>query len=262
MKIRTSFLFFSLLLFLISVPEAHSVNSVIAGGGSTDEIIVVPHTLGGNGTLDVVVFLEANKSYACTAIGSTSTDDIRFSTSVSNNSGTISNSLNRVALRGDVCPRPNGNISFGNTEVDNRIVITPVVADYYGFHLQNDSTTADKKVVVECMETSLYGGYNTNASPFNFLELLNTTNGTIAGTVRGFNYNGTQTVNTGFSIGPNLRYDIDIHTAAGPNKYGMLIVTHDGPYGALQGFVSQYISSSGQLQLQATVPLKPRDQTF
>lgn len=112
------------------------------------------------------------------------------------------------------------------------------------------------------METSLYGGYNTNASPYNFLELSNTTNATVSGRVRGYNYDGTATVDATFSIEANRRYDIDVHSAAGPNKYGLLVVTHDGPYGALQGAVSQYISSNSQLILQATVPLKPREQTF
>jgi hypothetical protein len=112
----------------------------------------------------------------------------------------------------------------------------------------------------QCNETSLFGGYNTNANPFNFLEISNTTNSTITGKIYATNFDGTVVVNgTAFSVAAGRRTDVDLHTPAGANKYGLLKIIHDGPLGALQANVSFYSGTPADLTLRGTVPVIPRD---
>ena len=260
---KRNFFFFcaaGLLYLLCNAQSSFAMGSVIAGGGAAAPGGTT--SIPASGVIVPYAQLEANKSYACTALAQSPTDVIRIDTNVIDSAGVIDNTANGVAFRGDVAPQVTGNVNSPATIADDRVVITPVAANYYGFYVYNTSSSGAANVRFECMETTLYGGYNTNANPFNFLELTNTTNATIAGRVRGFNYDGTATVDTTFSIAANNRYDVDVHSAAGANKYGILIVTHNGPYGALNGAVSQYSGSVGSLTLRATVPLKPRDQTF
>lgn len=121
-------------------------------------------------------------------------------------------------------------------------------------------TPSPTNVDMQCNETSLFGGYNTNANPFNFLEISNTTNSTITGKVYATNFDGTVVINgTDFSVAAGRRTDVDLHTPAGANKYGLLKIVHDGPLGALQANVSFYSGTPADLTLRGTVPVISRD---
>lgn len=204
--------------------------------------------------------LEAGRSYCCSIESGKEPDEVSLSIRTPT-FGVPDPVMESYSSIGDITPR----ISSGSaslTNIDNRRTITPLITGNYFLFFSNDSFVSSNAFKFNCMETTLYGGYNTNANPYNFLELSNLTNSPITGRIRGFNFDGTATVDTTFSISANSRQDFDLHTPAGANKYGSLIVTHNAPYGGLKGSVSQYSTSSGGLQLGATVPLKSRSQTF
>lgn len=246
---------------------AFADGTVVAGGGSAQPGGTFNITPNNGPTLNGFALasprLDAGKSYACTVVTQELQDDVSISPQIFNSAGQlVDNTANAVSLRGDVTPLVSSSTVGSATTTDDRIVITPVSADRYTFRINNNSTTDDVNAKFECMETTLYGGYNTNANPFNFLEVTNTSNKPVSGRVRGFNFDGTAAVNVTFTANANSRVDVDVHSAAGPNKYGVLFVTHDGPFGALQGAVSQYNGPVSALNLSASVPLRPRDQTF
>lgn len=106
-------------------------------------------------------------------------------------------------------------------------------------------------VPVQCYETTLYGGFNTSVTNFNFLELINTLTKletsdpkTVSGKITAINTvpNPDVTVinNVSFSVQPGSRLDVDIHQAAGIGAFGPVKVAHDAAPGALKGIVSQY----------------------
>ncbi|HQH25921.1 MAG TPA: hypothetical protein PLP17_00880 [Oligoflexia bacterium] len=250
--------------FGLALPQSFAVTSVTPGGGnalSGGTLTINNSTPTTTSVVALFAFLEQDKSYACTAGVSFPGLDTGFQPQVSDSNGVIDNNANGVALRGAVTPHVNV-VSSSALADDDRIVITPTKSDNYQFSVFNNSQSSDVDFRLECLETTLYGGYNTNANPFNFLELTNTTNAAVSGRVRGFNFDGSPSVETFFGIAANSRFDIDVHTAAGPNKYGVLIVTHNGPYGALQGVLAQYSGPPSALVLQSTLPLQPRQQTF
>jgi len=112
---------------------------------------------------------------------------------------------------------------------------------------------------VGCEDTTLYGAFNTNANPFNFLELENVTTGPVEVTVTLINFDDSFESPTGqftASLGATSRTDISIHDIIGPLRFGSLILSHNGPSGSVRGRVSQYrAGSDGGLDLSVSVPL-------
>lgn len=104
---------------------------------------------------------------------------------------------------------------------------------------------------VECDETTLYGGFNTSVTDFNFLELTNTLTGhavinavTVEITVTNAITKQAIINKQSMQIAPGDRADIDLHTPAGHSVFGTVVVSHDGPPGSLKGVVSQYVITS------------------
>lgn len=98
---------------------------------------------------------------------------------------------------------------------------------------------------VECIETTLFGGYNTNVTDFNFLEISNILQGTEEAAVNAYmtvtDLSGIVLVDSqNYRIQPGTRTDIDIHSIVGPAKYGTITIAHDGPPGALKAALTQY----------------------
>lgn len=121
-------------------------------------------------------------------------------------------------------------------------------------------STSPSPLDAQCNETSLFGGYNTNANPFNFLEISNLSNESISGKIYATNFDGTVVIDgNSFTVPAGLRVDVDLHTAAGANKFGILKIIHDGPLGGLQANTSYYSGTPAALTLRGTVPAKPRD---
>lgn len=120
---------------------------------------------------------------------------------------------------------------------------------------------ATANVSVLCEETTLYCAYNTNASPFNFLELTNLGAGdrevapgqepsridtlifgTSSVTQEDFTF-PSQSVRSGLR-----RVDVDLHTVVGENTFGILHISHTGSAGALKGEVGRYnVNAAGEI---------------
>ncbi len=248
--------YFRSLVFAIAAGIAAPVaaDTIIPGygtAGSTDLITLDPSS-----SASVPIALEAGRSYECSADSTFDTSDptlVLFGVG----GGLADPTANRIVQRGNTAPI----LGTSAAALSNRISFTPVASGLHYISIINDRFVPNS-VKLRCMETTLYGGFNTNANRYNFLELNNITGDTITGQVRAFNYNGTQVLSTTFSVNANRRFDVNLHDSTGANLYGSLIVTHDGPLGALQGNVSQYSGTASELILRASVPLSIRDQRF
>ncbi len=116
------------------------------------------------------------------------------------------------------------------------------------------------EIEMKCVETSLYGGFNTSVNNFNFLEITNTSNSSISGFIYATSFDGSSVINAQpFTIASNNRLDIDIHTPAGANKFGTIKVVHDGPFGSILATTSYYKGTTVDFTLTGTVPARPRD---
>jgi len=234
-------------ILVMVLPNLALASGFIQPGG--DSLIFDPDDLLADGDVMVAQF-EKNRSYSCTVLSFMA----RFQNTVELDTG----GTYEVDLRGDVTPQ----VTSSPIEEfkDNRLTFTPSVSGRYGLTIFNDNP-AGTPAKVTCVETTLYGSYNTNVNDFNFLELSNLTNSTITGTITAINWDGSKVINKQyFEVDSNNRVDFDLHSSVGSNRYGMLIVTHDGPHGALQGYVSQYRGEAASFQLTSSIPLKPREQ--
>ncbi len=169
------------------------------------------------------------------------------------------------------------NNSVVNITATDRTLTTPIMPGAAFSHLGNrlcfisnrtgvarftivDISVGSQAVTTVCEETTLYGDFNTNANPYNFLEITNTTNSTITGKIYATSSSGTAVIDgSAFSIPANRRVDTSIHDAAGVNVYGSIKIVHDGPLGALRANVSYYSGPVSALELKATVPATTRD---
>lgn len=108
-------------------------------------------------------------------------------------------------------------------------------------------------VRLTCDETTLYAGFNTSVTNFNFLELTNTLDRATTESFLLRNLTATVTaINTApatdvtiingisVSVPANSRTDVDIHSAAGVGAFGPIKIAHDGAPGSLKAVVSQY----------------------
>lgn len=244
--------YFGLIAVLLCSTQVCMAEAVIPGfgtSGATDNTTIDPSSF-----VSVAIALDAGRSYECSADSSFSTSEPSL-TLFAPGGGLADPTANKIVARGNTAPI----IGVSNLALGTRLSFTPATAGLHRLTIIND-LGAPNPVKIRCMETTIYGGFNTNANPFNFLELTNVTGDTIAGRVRAFHYDGTQVLDTSFSILANRRFDINLHDSTGPNLYGSVVVTHDGPLGALQGNVSQYSGSASDLTLRASVALSIRDQ--
>jgi len=145
---------------------------------------------------------------------------------------------------------------IGFVSLGNRMCFTPTVTGGLNFSF-TDVLPDPHDIDYKCVETTLYGGYNTNANPLNFLEIINISNATITGSITAQNFDGSLVINgTSFSVDAGQRIDIDLHSPAGQNVFGALRINHDGPLGSLQANTSFY---QADLTLRGTVPAKTRE---
>jgi hypothetical protein len=116
-------------------------------------------------------------------------------------------------------------------------------------------------VRVSCDETTLYSGFNTSVTDFNFLELTNTLD---TGTTSNFTPRDLTATVTAINTVPDpdvtvinnrsvvvpaaSRVDVDIHSIAGSGAFGPVKICHNGAPGSLKAVVSQYkITSTNPL---------------
>ena len=203
-----------------------------------------------------LIDLQANHSYACDGIPESATSEFDWRAQMIPGAGSPAEIL--VGKKaGDITPQITG--ESGGAD-DNRITFTPTTSNRFSITV-DDAEGGGESVRVRCFDTTLHSGFNTNVNDFNFLELTNVTNATVTGKVTAITADGTTVINgAGFSISAQRRADIDLHTPAGADKYGLVIVTHDGPVGALKGGVSQYSGTVSSFELTGFVPLTPTEQ--
>ena len=203
-----------------------------------------------------LVDLEAGKSYSCEAIPLSTTSLFDFDTTVTGTTGgTPPSIISRET--GALSPAVTGE---SGDSADNRLSFLVATSDRYQLNVAA-AAGGGEVVRVRCLDTTLYGGYNTNVNDFNFLELSNISNSTITGTTTATNFDGSVVINAQpFSVAAGRRVDVDIHTLAGADKFGILKVTHDGPSGAIQGNVSQYAGTVSNFSLSVSTPLRPVEQ--
>lgn len=109
------------------------------------------------------------------------------------------------------------------------------------------SGTTASTTLLQVYDTTLTGGFNTSVTDFNFLELTNaltsftSDSGVITGKIVAKNViTDAVQLSTTFTVNAGDRVDVNLHDAVGPNVFGVVTVTHDGPPGSLKGVVSQY----------------------
>ena len=201
-----------------------------------------------------LVDLTANHSYSCDAVPVDILTDFDWDTSVVGQASTNPETVTGVRQAGGITPQITGESGGGS---DNRITFIPTTTDR--FRLTVASAKGGGELIrIRCWDTTLYGGFNTNVNDFNFLELTNVSNATISGKIYAITSDGTTAINGAtFSVAANRRSDIDLHTPAGSDKYGLVIVAHDGPNDSLKGFVSQYQGPISNFSLMTSLPLVP-----
>ncbi len=119
------------------------------------------------------------------------------------------------------------------------------------------SAGSGEYVKVICNETDLFGGFNTYVNNFNFLELENMSDADLE--VQIVLSNTTANLGT-VTIPASSRVDVDLHTPAGSNNYGLVRVLHNGPLGAIRGRTSFYTGTVSSFALTGTRELAPIEQ--
>lgn len=105
-----------------------------------------------------------------------------------------------------------------------------------------------------CIETSVLCDFNTNLEQYNFLEI--TSKGKKAGVakLRLVKADGSETAMSGtISLPAGLRRDFDIHSLAGANSYGTLIIQALGFAPTLDGFTDMKMSTYKNGEMRSSV---------
>lgn len=97
---------------------------------------------------------------------------------------------------------------------------------------------------VRCTETTLYGGFNTVVTDFNFIEISNTLGDTdqnedVRLRITATGTSGATVLDRIITIEAGKRIDVDVHSAA-PQDFGPVVITHNGPPGSLRATNAQY----------------------
>jgi len=211
-------------------------------------------SISANSSVLAEVVLEPQRSYECTVLAEFAGDALSTQF-VDQSNAPLDISANRIRQIGTVTPSLGDSASLA----DNRLSIQPVspLSTFTKIKITNllNQTLSTKTI---CTETTLYGGYNTYLGQMSFIELLNISNAPLNARVKGFNFDGGTPFDRDVMIQPNARVDVDVHITTGPDKYGTITITHDGPYGSLVGHLSTYHEKDGKLVGGTSVLLKPR----
>jgi hypothetical protein len=120
--------------------------------------------------------------------------------------------------------------------------------------------SSNKDLDMKCAETTLYGGFNTSANDFNFLELTNITSIAVNVKIYVIDFAGNILIEGApYTLSSDQRRDIDLHTAAGTGNFGLVKILHDGPIGSIVANTSYYKGTAADFTLTDTVPARVRD---
>ena len=122
-------------------------------------------TIDASSFVSVAIALDANRSYECSADSSFSTSEPSL-TLFAPGGGLADPTANQIVARGNTAPI----IGISNLALGTRLSFTPATSGLHRLSIINDLFVPNP-VKIRCMETTLYGGFNTNANPYNFLEL-------------------------------------------------------------------------------------------
>lgn len=136
----------------------------------------------------------------------------------------------------------------GGADVEGRTRVSFITSEANRYRLEvATAVDSGEDVRVVCNHTTLFGGFNTFAADYNFLEIRNVSNAPISGYITVKDFAGTDKIHRlKFTIPAGRRQDFDLHSSVG-KSYGSIRVTHDGPFKALRGRVSYYTIGDGPL---------------
>ena len=201
----------------------------------------------------ITMSLANNKCYCCEVFQSAST--LHNSIYIKNINASNGSSVSNYSARAGSNPAIHTNIEQQGTRacfgLTNNLNIGISFIDFI-IGVNGGGAAADVRML--CRETTLYGGYNTNGTEYNFLELTNIMSGVLPAasgetqdrekvTVQVNAYDATtgqQSINQTISIDRNIRTDISIHDLVGERKFGSLQVCHNAPFGAIKATMSRY----------------------
>ncbi len=224
--------------------------------------VIVGRTAGGDTTLvastDYLRFYgDAGSSYSCEilAVNAGANGFLNSPVRVIADNGTGATTL--------ITPRACG---FDNPRVGSEVsrfcFVLPATVSFPEVQIDLGWTGAyPANVRLACDETTLYSGFNTSVTNFNFLELTSTLDRAttqsfvlrdLTATITAINTLPAIDVvvidGTTVTIPANSRTDVDVHTAAGTGVFGPVKIAHNGAPGSLKAVVSQYnITSTSPL---------------
>lgn len=200
-----------------------------------------------------VVSLKANNSYCCTVYPQNPNTRAGLSATIQarGNPGVTVAGTRRGAMEPAVTVTTEGSATDAD-QSDNRVCVTPAASGDYKFPIS--SAVSGEPIKVVCDNTTLNGGFNTNATPVNYLECTNLSDADVAARVFATDYAGQVLIaGQAVSLPAGLRRDFDVHSAVGPDRYGRLTVTHDGTRRAVRCVLSRY---DRDLTLRSSLPLE------
>ncbi len=203
----------------------------------------------------VVINTVKNRSYACSFLPEDDSKVDMLSTVIDANGDPIT-----AVLCGD--SEPIVSTVDDNTKDDNRLCFIAPTSGEMSMGVGAIEGGSFILASIECLETTLFGGYNTNVASFVFLELENRTSGNVTASITIRQNDGTVVADGVLvNVAPNSRTDFDVHSVAGANQFGSIIVSNTAPFGGLSGRVSSYSSSaSGGLSLVGQTSMSGREQ--
>ena len=233
----------------VSPAAAQTFYLVKVGLERGDAPVLIQEPSSGSRATSIGIVVSPQRSYCCearlTAGGQANNTNDQASFGTLTTTGATPGGIS-VAARGFSEPVIPAFSGFA-APLDSRKCFIAPTADVYVLDV---NVGADNSIQttssVECTETTLFGGYNTSVSQFNFLEISNTLIGSVddAVTVRIDARNSVTgaTVITGQQrvIPAGSRVDVDLHSIVGSGAFGPLTISHDGPPGAIRAAVAQY----------------------
>lgn len=198
------------------------------------------------------VRVDQNKCYCCT-IDSSGGNTPFFSKVEASRESIGFFSVHPFVVRSDADPSPFGHrVCFNSPYTDEAARMRMTISNL---------PSPPDKVYARCSETTLYGGFNISSTPFNFLEIVSTTennqqdDGVVNALITVKDSVSNQTVLNKLpisNISAGSRKDVDIHTRVrsvvgdantSPVVFGSAYLCHDGAPGALSVTLSQYDSA-------------------
>ncbi len=190
--------------------------------------------------------VERDRSYCVE--GSAPTGILFYSNAALNSSG--GGIVFETTERGSAYPGLNGSNPAGTVSKSRicGIITAPSSLSANGIVFRATVGAAITNATARGVETTLFGGFNTSITDFNFLELTNVTQangsldtGVVTGTIIAVDaITDEEKLRQNFTINPGDRIDVNIHDAVGAGAFGPIRVIHNGVPGALKGVVSQY----------------------